>query len=48
MIWWAWLIAALVVVLALSGLVLGTQARRRRGGVIVVRRGRRSGSGRGR
>lgn len=33
--WWGWAIIALVVLALLVALVLGVQARRRRGGVIV-------------
>ncbi|MFI1678073.1 MULTISPECIES: hypothetical protein [unclassified Streptomyces] len=46
MVWWVWLIAVVVVVGLLGAAVLGVQARRRSGGVIVVRRGRRPGRGR--
>ena len=33
--WWGWVIIALVVLALLAALVLGVQARRRRGGVII-------------
>lgn len=45
MAWWVWCVAVMAVVGLLAAVVLGVQARRRRGGVIVVRRGRRSGRG---
>lgn len=45
MIWWMWLAAVLVALLVLAGAVLGVQAKRRGGGAIVVRRGRRAGRG---
>lgn len=48
MVWWVWLVAVVAVAGLLVGGVLGTQARRRGGGVIVVRRGRRPRGGRAR
>lgn len=45
MVWWVWLVAVVVVLGLLVGAVAGVQARRRSGGVIVVRRGRRPGRG---
>ncbi|CAM5703996.1 hypothetical protein SALBM135S_07600 [Streptomyces alboniger] len=48
MAWWVWCVAVIAVVGLLTAAVLGVQARRRSGGVVVVRRGRRSGRGGGR
>lgn len=43
--WWMWVVVAVLGVAVVTGLLAGVQARRRRGRVIVVRRG---GRGRGR
>jgi hypothetical protein len=45
MVWWGWLVLALVVIGAVVATALTVQAKRRAGTVIAVRGGRRSGRG---
>ncbi|GAB2331833.1 hypothetical protein AB0N20_22875 [Streptomyces griseoincarnatus] len=43
--WWVWLVAVVMLLAAGTGILAGVQTRRRRGGVIVVRRTRPKGKG---